>query len=164
MDAVSSTEVTPETFFKVTQFLTRYARLLDADQLETWLDLFDEDCHYEIMSRENVEQKLALALMLCDNKDMLRDRVSSLRIANIYNLHYDCHVLGLPAVTKAATGALEVECAYSLFQSNLEGVSELFSVGQFRMDLVETEEGLRIRRQVIITDTGAVVRLLATPI
>ena len=49
----------------------------------------------------------------------------------------------------------EVECAYSLFQSSLGGVSELFSVGQFRMHLIETEAGLRIRRQVIITDTHA---------
>ena len=164
MDALAMAEVTPDIFFKVTQFLTRYGKLLDTDQLETWLDLFDEDCHYEIMSRENVEQKLALALMLCDNKNMLRDRVSSLRIANIYNLHYDCHVLGLPSVAKTASGTYEIECAYSLFQSSLEGVSELFSVGWFRMILIETASGLRIRRQVIVTDTGAVVRLLATPI
>jgi anthranilate 1,2-dioxygenase small subunit len=164
MDTAYSADIAPAEFFRITQFLARYARLLDADELETWLDLFDEDCHYEILSRENVAQNLALALMLCDNKNMLRDRVSSLRIANIYNLHYDCHVLGLPTVTVSAVGTYQVECAYSLFQSNLEGVSELFSVGQFRMQLIETDGGLRIRRQIVVTDTGAVVRLLATPI
>jgi anthranilate 1,2-dioxygenase small subunit len=164
MNLLPPSSIAPESYVDIAHFLTQYGKLLDADQLEAWLDLFDEDCHYEILSRENVSQDFALALVLCDNKNMLRDRISSLRIANIYNLHYDCHVLGLPSVTMTAPGAYDVECTYSLYQSNQEGVTRLFSVGRYRMVLLETAVGFRIRRQIIVTDTGAVMTLLATPI
>jgi len=67
---------------------------LDEDRLEDWVELFDEDCDYRIVTRENVEQGLPNVLMWCDNKNMLRDRVESYRNVNLYNPHYDRHVIG----------------------------------------------------------------------
>ena len=45
------------------------------------------------MPRENYVRGLPLQLMLCENKNMLRDRVISLRQANIYNIHVDRHLI-----------------------------------------------------------------------
>ena len=67
---------------------------LDEDRLEDWVELFDEECDYRVVTRENVEQGLPNVLMWCDNKNMLRDRVESYREVNEYNLHYDRHVIG----------------------------------------------------------------------
>src|SRR5439155_175075 len=67
---------------------------VDEDRLEDWVELFDEDCDYRIVTRENVEQGLPNVLMWCDNKNMLRDRVESYRNVNLYNPHYDRHVIG----------------------------------------------------------------------
>jgi anthranilate 1,2-dioxygenase small subunit len=142
--------------------LETYGRLLDDDKLEDWVDLFVESCRYEIVSRENREQKLPLSLMLCDNKDMLRDRIFSLREANVYNIHRDCHVIGLIGVTEGAR--LSATAPYALFQSNQEGDSRLFSVGRYYLDLVREDEMLRIRQQIVVVDTGAIPTLLATPI
>ena len=142
--------------------LEAYGRLLDENRLEEWVELFIEDCRYEIVSRENREQNLPLSLMLCDNKNMLRDRIMSLREANIYNLHHDCHIMGLIGV-RGGDG-ITVTAPYSLFQSNLEGDSRLFSVGRYHLELVEQEGSLRIKQQVVVVDTGAIPTLLATPI
>lgn len=142
--------------------LEAYGRLLDENRLEEWVELFIEDCRYEIVSRENREQNLPLSLMLCDNKNMLRDRIMSLREANIYNLHHDCHIMGLIGVRGG--DEITVTAPYSLFQSNLEGDSRLFSVGRYHLELVEQEGSLRIKQQVVVVDTGAIPTLLATPI
>jgi len=140
-----------------------YTRLLDADRLEEWLDLFAEDCHYEIMSRENVQQNLPLSLMLCDNKDMLIDRVMSLREANIYNIHVDCHVLSFLHVVEA-DGGYTVGANYALFQSNQEGETRLFSVGRYQANIIRKGAELKFSRMRVVVDTGAILSLLATPI
>jgi anthranilate 1,2-dioxygenase small subunit len=156
--------VTPDAWMQVYGLLETYGRLLDEDRLEDWVELFAEGCRYEIVSRENREQNLPLSLMLCDNKDMLRDRVYSLRQANIYNIHRDCHVIGLVQVTRADLARISASAPYSLFQSNQEGDSRLFSVGRYYLDLVEDAGELRIAQQIVVVDTGAIPTLLATPI
>jgi anthranilate 1,2-dioxygenase small subunit len=142
--------------------LETYGRLLDEDRLEDWSELFVEDCRYEILSRENLEQNLPLSLMLCDNKNMLRDRIFSLREANIYNIHRDCHVIGL--VRACEDDGITATAPYALFQSNQEGESRLFSVGRYYLNLVRDGDSLRIRKQIVVVDTGAIPTLLATPI
>ena len=78
----------------LTALMAEYAMAIDDNRLEDWVELFDEACDYKVMMRENVEQNLPNVLMWCDNKNMLRDRIESYRQVNLYNLHYDRHVLG----------------------------------------------------------------------
>jgi anthranilate 1,2-dioxygenase small subunit len=66
------------------QLYTDYAHCLDADELERWPDFFTEDCFYRITSAENYEAGLPLGLIYATSRNMLKDRVSALREANIY--------------------------------------------------------------------------------
>jgi anthranilate 1,2-dioxygenase small subunit len=143
--------------------LWRYAFLLDEDKLEEWVDLFVEDCVYQILTKENLAQSLPLPLVLCDNKDMLRDRVQSLRQANIYNIHTDRHVIGLPRVLVEGD-QVELMASFALYQTDQEGVSRLFSVGQYRDTLVRRDGDLAIKQKDVILDTAGIITLLATPI
>src|SRR5438067_11059060 len=63
---------------------TDYAACLDSDALEAWPEFFTETCHYRVTSAENYEAGLPLGLIYATSKDMLKDRVSALRDANIY--------------------------------------------------------------------------------
>lgn len=155
--------VSPEMHLEVTMLFEEYGRLLDADSLEAWTTLFVPDCRYEIMSRENIEQNLPLSLMLCDSRDMLDDRVYSLREANVFNIHYDCHIIGPVRVTPQGDG-LAATAAYSLFQSIQAGETRLFSVGRYHAELRRVDNVLRIVRMRVVVDTGAILTLLATPI
>jgi len=157
------TDVTPELYLRVTQLLETYGRLIDEDRLEAWAELFTPDCRYEIISRENRDQGLPLSLMLCDSRDMLDDRIYSLRNANIFNIHSDCHVLG-PARVEPDAAGLGVSAAYSLFQTNQGGETRLFSVGRYHFRLIERDGTLMIQSAQVVVDTGAILTLLATPI
>lgn len=141
-----------------------YAELIDSDRLEQWLDLFTEDAVYQIVPRENVEQSLPVSLMLCTNKNMIRDRIVSLRNANEYNLHRDRHLVGRVKVAETAADSWRLEANYAVYQTDLEGQSRLFSVGRY-LDTVRLEAGrLLFSEKKVVVDTFSIPTLLATPL
>jgi anthranilate 1,2-dioxygenase small subunit len=153
----------PEDRAAAGDLLWRYTALLDEDRLEDWTELFVEDCLYRILTKENEVQSLPLPLVLCDNKNMLRDRVQSLRQANIYNIHTDRHVVGFPHIAEEGE-FLSVSASYALYQTDQEGVTRLFSVGCYRDRLVRVDGALLFKEKTVIVDTAGILTLLATPI
>jgi len=148
----------------ITDLMADFCHFLDDDRLEEWLDFFTEDCMYKVLSRENEASDLPLELLSCRNKNMLRDRILSLREANIYNIHYDKHILGAVRILEEKNGDYRVQANYSLYQTNQDGVSELFSVGTYR-DLVVFDGGMPMfREKIAVVDTFGIPRLLSTPI
>ncbi|MBL0421904.1 aromatic-ring-hydroxylating dioxygenase subunit beta [Ramlibacter sp. AW1] len=154
-----------------TQLMEQVRRLLadccahlDDGQLERWSDCFTEDAVYRIVARENHVRGLPLSLLTCDNKAMIRDRVASLRQANIYNIHTDRHVISEPRVTAQAGDEWQVETSYALFQTSQEGQSFVFSVGVYQDTVVFTGGAPKFKRRLVITDTAAIRTLLSTPI
>lgn len=145
-------------------FHAEYAARLDEDRLEDWVELFEEGCDYKIVSRENHRRGLPLALVWLTGKDMLRDRVVSLREANIYNIHIDRHVIGRARVVEATDGGWTVEANYAMFQTSQEGATRIFSVGLYRDRFVRAGGGLRLEKKLVIADTAAIPTLLSTPI
>ena len=144
----------------LSDLMAEYGMALDEDRLEDWVELFDEQCDYRVVTRENVAQGLPYVLMWCDNKNMLRDRVESYRQVNLYNPHYDRHVIG--PLRKRTENSFEA--SYSLFQTDLEGNSRLYSVGRYRVEAVLRDGAARLKSVQAIADTGTVPSLLATPI
>ena len=137
---------------------------IDENRLEDWVELFEEACDYRIVTRENVEQDLPNVLMWCDNKNMLRDRVESYREVNLYNPHYDRHVLGPLRFINNENLLWWFDTSYSLFQTELEGASRLFSVGRYRVEALVDRDTARLKSVTVIADTGLIPSLLATPI
>ena len=144
--------------------MAEYGMALDEDRLEDWVELFAEDCDYRIVTRENVKQNLPNVLIWCDNKNMLRDRVESYRNVNLYNPHYDRHVIGMPRIVSEKDGVVTFDASYSLFQTTLEGESRLFSVGRYRVEARLGKDRATLKSVMVIADTGQIPSLLATPI
>lgn len=153
-----------ELFFRVCQLQESYVQCIDNDELESWPEKFVDQCRYEVIPRENIEQNLPAMLIFCDSKAMLVDRVVSYRHANIYNLHYTRHVLGMPRILSAEGGVIKAQTNYAVFQTQLDGVSSLFQVGCYLDEIVSQGEELKFKVKRCIADTYSVDRLLATPI
>jgi anthranilate 1,2-dioxygenase small subunit len=148
----------------LTALMAEYAMAIDDNRLEDWVELFDEACDYKVVTRENVEQSMPNVLMWCDNKNMLRDRVESYRHVNLYNLHYDRHVLGPLRFVTQEGSKWTFDVSYCLFQTELEGASRLFSVGRYRVEALLGDGAARLKSVLVVADTGLVPSLLATPI
>ena len=142
----------------------RYARLLDDDRLEEWPNLFAERGVYKVIPRENLSRQPPLPIMLCDSRAMMVDRVRSLREANIYNLHYSRHVISNIEILSARVDTFEVVACYTVYQTDLEGQTRLFSVGQYRDVIVDSGGGLEFREKIAVCDTFNIPNLLAIPL
>lgn len=145
----------------VTDLLAEYGALIDMARFDEWLDLFAEECRYQIVPRENFDRGLPVALVFCDSRAMLEDRIRALREANKYNIHTDRHVIGLPRI---ADDKLTVEAPFAVYQTDQEGETRLFATGLYRDRLQSSGQRLKIRDKLILLDTFAVPSLLATPL
>ena len=145
-------------------FLDRYIHVIDSDQLEEWPRLFVEDCLYEIIPKENEEAGLPAPVMYCDNNRMLRDRVLSLRHANIFEKPSYRHLVSALQVTKVEEDVYDMSANYVVVNTSLAGESSIYQAGRYADRVVRTAEGLRFKSKRVIYDTLRVQTLLAYPI
>ena len=79
---------------QVQDLIAHYVDVIDQDRLDEWPELFTEKCHYRITSAEGYEENLPYGVIYADSRSMLRDRVSALREANIYEAQRYRHLVG----------------------------------------------------------------------
>jgi len=149
---------------ELSAFLDHYTNIIDSDRLEEWPKLFTEDCLYEIIPRENEDAGLPAPVMYCDNNRMLRDRVLSLRHANIYEKPaYRHFVSGLEFEAVDET-TYAVHANYMVVNTSQSGCTAVYQAGRYADRVVRTAEGLRFKSKRVIYDTLRVQTLLAYPI
>jgi anthranilate 1,2-dioxygenase small subunit len=158
------TSISVEMKSQIADLLADAARLIDDDALEQWAELFVADAVYRITTRENYDADLPISIVFCDSADMLRDRVDSLREANIYNIHYDRHLVTAVRVLSESAGVYAVHSSYSLYQTTPEGRTSLYSVGKYLDKVVFDNSGARFKERIVVADTAGIPNLLATPI
>ena len=141
-----------------------YVACIDENELDDWPDFFTDDCHYNILPRENYNSGLASGLMLCDGKAMLRDRVVYFREAAIYAPHSCRHLISMPRILEAANGVLRAETNYVVFRTRNDGDSSVFQVGKYLDTAVETADGFKFKEKVAVYDTNRVHSFLARPV
>ena len=159
-----SARIAPDVVRQIEDLLYDSARYIDDERFEEWADLFVERCVYKITTRENFDAGLPIGVMDCDSRAMLRDRVLSLRKANIYNPHYDRHLVTSVRVLDVADGAYRVHSSYTVLQTTPAGESRLFSCGKYLDRVVFEGESARFAERIVVMDTGAIFNLLATPL
>ena len=144
--------------------LDDYVSAIDEDRLEVWPGFFTEDCLYEIIPKENEDLGLPAPVMRCDNQRMLRDRVVSLRNANIFSPSIYRHFLSGLQIEAAGADAIELRCNYLVINSNQIGQSLVYQTGRYLDRVVRTPEGWRFAQKRAVFDTSRVQTLLAIPI
>ena len=141
-----------------------YGYYLDDDRLEDWLELFVEESTYKIMPRENVDLDLPASLMLCENKNMLRDRIVSLREANEYSIHRDKHLISNLRIERASHPEFTVAANFLIFQSDTEGSGSLFSFGTYNDKITFVQDEPKFLDKTVIVDNWSIPHMLSTPL
>ena len=141
-----------------------YARCLDENRLSDWPEFFVPEGRYVIHPRENLEQGLEGYWLYFENQRMMRDRVVSLLEVNIYQIHYERRLVTNVTVLGQEKDAWLARANYMVAHTSNEGVSQLFSVGEYRDVVVESAGRLRFRERVVVPDTFTVASHLSTPL
>lgn len=149
----------------VEQLNTAYVRSIDADALEEWPEFFCEQCFYQIIAASNVERGLPMGLVYADSRDMLRDRVTALRQANIYEPQRYRHLVSSTLVLDSSDlAAVRAESHYMVVRTMQTGEAAIFSAGRYQ-DVVDlTGAAPMFREKRVILDSDRVDTLLAIPL
>jgi anthranilate 1,2-dioxygenase small subunit len=143
---------------------TDYAACLDSDALEHWPEFFVEDCVYRITSAENYEAGLPLGLIYATSRNMLKDRVSALRQANIYEPQRYRHLISGIRVERDDIDALEVGANFLVVRTMQDGAMTLFAAGRYVDRVVQGVAGWHFARKIVVLDSRRIDTLLAIPL
>jgi anthranilate 1,2-dioxygenase small subunit/terephthalate 1,2-dioxygenase oxygenase component beta subunit len=154
-----------ELVVRVADLNARYTDAIDADRLEAWPDFFLDDGRYRITTAENVVQGLPLSIMYAASRAMLRDRVTALREANVYEGQRYRHVLGTPLITAVEADGLRARTGFMVARVMRTGDTMLFATGCYedRVILDASDRPLFAEKTVIL-DSRQIDTLLAIPL
>jgi anthranilate 1,2-dioxygenase small subunit len=149
----------------VESLLADYVQCIDDDDLEKWPDFFTDPCLYRVVSRDSYERDLPVAVIHCDSQGMLKDRVFSLRHANIYAKHHYRHFLGRTQVRSVSeNGVVEARTNYQVIRTLSGGATDLFSVGVYLDRVAVVEGAARFHEKLVVYENSSFETLLATPL
>ena len=141
-----------------------YARCIDNGDLESWPDFFDDDCTYKITTADNMAQGLEAGVIFANSKGMLRDRVASLREANIYERHTYRHFFGQPWILSEEEEAVRSETSFMVARIMRDGTTDVYATGRY-IDVYRLNGGaLRLRERIVVCDSSRFDTLLALPL
>src|SRR5437660_7293302 len=146
------------------ELYTEYVHCLDVDELERWPDFFTEDCFYLITSAENFEAGMPLGLIHATSRNMLKDRVSALREANIYEPQRYRHLVSSVKIVGERGESLDLITNFLVVRTMQEGDMTLFAAGRY-LDEVKRDNGSwKFTRKNVVLDSRQIDTLLAIPI
>ena len=156
--------MSPELRDEIEALYADYAEALDDNELERWPDFFTEDCLYKLVPRENWERDLPIALMLCESKGMLRDRVNAVRNTALYAPRTFRHLIGQFRIKAETQERIRVRANYAVFQTLVDDLTRIQNAGKYIDLIVRTAEGLRFQEKICVFDSVLVPNSLIYPV
>ena len=142
----------------------RYTAAIDNDQLEAWPEFFTEDCHYRITTKADFDEALPLGIIYATSRAMLRDRVTSLREANIYEDQGYRHVINPPLITESTNEGLRSETNFMVVRTRHDGDMLLFAAGRYLDLVVFNGTTSQFAEKTVVVDSNKIDTLLAIPL
>ena len=140
----------------------RYVHALDADNLEDWPSFFTENGRYRIATAENEERGLPLPVLSAEGRGMMRDRIQSLRHANIYEPQRYRHLVSAVVVEKISDREAKSTANFVVIRVMQEGDTIIFASGRY-VDRIALPE-VKYHERVVICDSRRFDTLLAIPL
>ena len=150
----------------VENLLARYVHALDDGRLEDWPELFLETGCYRIVTAENHERGLPLPIVYAESRAMLRDRVSALRHANIYEPQRYRHTVSATLVTRVDANGASAVSSFQVVRIMATGEAALFASGRYldRIRLKGDGGKAQFEEKIVVCDSRRFDTLLAIPL
>jgi 3-phenylpropionate/cinnamic acid dioxygenase small subunit len=152
------------TTLRIAELNAAYAATIDQDRLESWPDFFTDDCLYKITSADNHRAGMQAGIVYADSKAMLKDRITALRTANIYERQAYRHIIGMPLVLSRTNGMIAAETPFLVARILKDARTDLFATGVYHDQIHDNGTSLRLRQRIVVCDSSHFDTLLAIPL
>ena len=154
-----------ETTFKVQELQARYIQALDDDRLEDWPNFFTDQCRYLVTTADNLAQGMPLGMIYATSRAMLRDRVRSLRDANVYEAQRYRHMIAPPVIARGEGGVIHAQTSFMVVRIMHTGETMMFVTGRYDdRILLDSQEAPRFVEKIVVLDSRVIDTLLAIPV
>ncbi len=149
---------------KIQTLYNDYVLALDQDNLDNWLSCFSESCVYRIVSRENFELDLPIAVWHSDSKAMLRDRVLALRDSTLYRPRYFRHLISGIKINQSSGDVIHSETNVLIAETVIDYKTQILLSGRYVDEIVLEEGHFKFKKRVCIYDSTLLPTSLVYPI
>lgn len=143
---------------------TRYIRCIDDDRIEEWPELFTETCLYKIVTRENFDHGMPLAVMECRSRGMLQDRVTGLRRINVYEPQRYLHQISGLTIEQVDGTRVRCRSNYLVVRTMGNGTMSIFSAGIYSDKIALNGGDAKFEERIVIPDSRRIDTLLVIPL
>jgi len=141
-----------------------YIHALDNDEIEQWPGFFSEDGVYKVLPRENHENGYPIAVMYCEGRGMMQDRITAIRNTLLFAPRALRHITGNTRILAVEDGGVHAQTNYAVFESTRDRDTTVFNAGRY-LDHVVVEEGvLRYRKRLCVYDSSLIPTSVIYPI
>ena len=148
---------------RIEALMSDYVHCIDDDRLEDWPEFFVERGRYRVTTRENQALGLPVSLIYCDGRGMLRDRISAMRTANIFEPHVYCHMVSAVKLLDGG-GEHRAQSNFTVTRTMADGEMSIFACGRYLDRIVEDAGRLRFGERTVVLDSRRIDTLLVIPI
>lgn len=149
---------------RIEELLHGYADCIDEQRYEEWPELFLEAGSYRIVTREQLRENLRIGVLECRNRAMMRDRIYSMRNANIFAPHHYRHLPGAMRIVSEAEGVAQVRSGFAVVRIMGDGRTDLFLSGSYVDEIDVRGEQARFVRRTVVLDSSRVDTLIVIPV
>ena len=150
--------------FDIDQLNAAYAAALDEKRFDDWPEFFLQDGRYTLQARENHERQLPLALIDLESRGMMKDRVYGITQTIYHGPYYTRHVISPARVLSVEGDLVTAQANYAVFRTRPAGISEVYNVGRYIDEIMQTGEGLKFRRRLCVYDSEMILNSLIYPV
>ncbi|WP_082151468.1 aromatic-ring-hydroxylating dioxygenase subunit beta [Caenimonas sp. SL110] len=149
---------------EIDRFNADYAAALDEKRFDDWPEFFADDGRYFVQARENFDRNLPLSLIALESKGMMKDRVYGITQTIYHAPYYTRHVVGPARVVAQAEGVVSAQANYAVFRTRPGDASEVYNVGRYIDEFVQTPAGLKLSSRRCVYDSEMVLNSLIYPV
>ena len=156
--------VPPDLRQRIGDLYCAYCDALDDGELERWPEFFPETCLYKVLPRENFDRHLPIAVIACESRAMLRDRVTALSQTALYAPRIVRHHLSSLRIRALEPDGIRASANFLLIQTLVDHPSEIFLAGAYDDRIVEADGTLRFAEKICVYDSTIVPTSLVFPV
>lgn len=151
-------------FTMVSRAQGSYVRSIDDGPIEDWPEHFTDDAFYKVTTADNHRRGLPAGVIWANNKAMLKDRISALKEANIYEPHAYRHLLGQPAILEETEDGATSETSFLVVRITGYGPIDVFASGRYLDEHVFVDGKALLKKRIVVCDSSRTDTLLVLPL
>lgn len=161
---MSKAKIDPVLRFEIEDLYAEYADVLDMMELERWPEQFTENAFYDVIPRENFDRDLPLAIMRCESRAMMEDRVRAIRETLMFEPRYVRHLISGLRITPGNDGEIGVTANYLVLETLSDEMTKILNAGRYVDTLVREDGALRFKEKRCVYDSTVVPNSLVYPV